>query len=145
MSRKTRKRDTCPTCSPTEKLAIYRKHSEYRDDKFLPYWECTNCGHRLDITPRRSFTPHTINTRQQRNLDRLHTELLRDDDRHEWKSWETTTTDYGPVWLSCETGLKNDEGTMASVICRDAWHIQIKTGGGTRVSRSPNWTKAKRI
>ena len=146
MSRKTRKTATCPTCCPNDAFATYRKHSEYGDDdKFHPYWECTNCGHRLSITPRRSFTPHTINTRQQRTLDRLHAELLRDDDRHEWKSFDVSTTDYGTVWLSCETGMKNDEGTAASIICRDNWHIQIKAGGGTHVHRSPNWTKCKRI
>ena len=146
MSRKNRKRMTCPTCSPNEPLAIYKKDRDIGDDgDFHTYWICNNCGDRKLVTPRRSFTPHTINARQQRTIDRLHAELLRDDDRHEWKSFDVSTTDYGPIWLSCETGMKDDEGTAASIICRDSWHIQIKAGGGTRVHRSPNWSRAKRI
>ena len=148
MSRKNRKRDTCPTCCPNDKFAIYKKDRDIGDDgDFHTYWICNNCGHRKLITPRRSYIPGEINVRQQRTLDRLRTHLIpiSDIDRYEWKSWDVTTTDYGTVWLSCQKGLLNDEGTMASVICRDDWHIQIKAGGAAIVHRSPNWSRAKRL
>ena len=147
MSRKTRKRDTCPICCPTDKYAIYKKERDLDEEgNFHTYWVCNNCGHRKLIPPRRSFTPGEINARQQCTIDRLRTSLpLMTNDRYEWKTWEVSTTDYGTVWLSCEHGMKDDEGTMASVMCRDSWLIQIKAGGGTRVHRSPNWTNDKRV
>ena len=148
MSRKTRKRATCPTCSPDEKFAIYTRGRDFDGDgKWTSFWACNNCGHRKPITHRRrTWEPDTINARQQRTVDRLRTSLLtRNDGSYEWKHFDVTTTDYGTVWLSCESGMLNDEGTAASILCRDSWHVQIKSGGGTKVHSRPKWSKARRV
>lgn len=148
-----RKTDKCPGCMPNDRGAIHEEICEVvdweADDlEWRRFWSCLNCGHRQIIKPRRSFTPNTITPRQQRTLDRLRRTLPLygdvDDGRHEWKSWEVTTTDYGPIWLSCEFGCIGDEGTALSVIGRSNWHICIQTGGAIKSHRAPHWHKRER-
>lgn len=53
-------------------------------------------------------------------------------DTHEFK--QTEVNEYEPfVSLVVEYGMKNDEGTMASLVARDRWHIAITPKGGVRL------------
>lgn len=60
-------------------------------------------------------------------------------DNYEIKKWEVEETDYGKVIVNVEMGLKNDEGTLASIIGRDYTMIFIGVRGGMEVpSRKKN-------
>lgn len=60
-------------------------------------------------------------------------------DNYEIKEWEVKETDYGKVIVRVEMGLKNDEGTLASIIGRDYTMIFIGVRGGMEVpSRKKN-------
>jgi hypothetical protein len=63
-------------------------------------------------------------------------------DRYEFKKWEVNEHEFF-VEVITETGMKNDEGTMAEIYCRD--HAQLfigKRGGITYPVRS---SKTKKI
>ena len=50
-------------------------------------------------------------------------------DEYEIKEWDVHENEYF-VSLVVETGRKNDEGTLASIICRDRAHLFIGKRGG---------------
>lgn len=52
-------------------------------------------------------------------------------DNFEIKEWKVTENEYF-VSLVVTTGLKNDEGTAASVLCRNTAHLFIGKRGGVR-------------
>lgn len=52
-------------------------------------------------------------------------------DEYEIKEWEISENKYF-VSLVVEYGMKNDEGTLASLIARDRAHLFIGTRGGIR-------------
>lgn len=62
-------------------------------------------------------------------------DLHRNDERYEIKEFSVEETDYGTVIVYSVTGLKNDEGTLASVFCRNIRHIFIGKRGGLRSQR----------
>lgn len=49
---------------------------------------------------------------------------------HEVKRFEISRTDYGQVMVVAEFGRKEDEGTMASVFCRERGQFFIGSHGG---------------
>lgn len=59
----------------------------------------------------------------------VESELLSDD--YEIKQWDVHENEYF-VSLVVEYGLKNDEGTLASLIARDRAHLFIGKRGGIR-------------
>lgn len=54
---------------------------------------------------------------------------------YEIKRFEVTLPREGSdlAFLIVETGMRNDEGTLASVLCRDRRHIMIGPNGGTEL------------
>jgi len=139
-----KKHDTCPTCSPDEKYAIYTRVSEYDEaGKFAPHWQCNNCGRLVPIKTRTGFVPGRMTAAQVRTIDRLKVRLPLHNgefaDKYEWKKFETSMTDYGVVWLTAEHGRIGDEDTMAAVLCRDYWHIAIGPRGGLKFATKPKW------
>lgn len=57
------------------------------------------------------------------------------DDAYEIKKFEVKETDYGAVIVYAESGRKNDEGTMAALLCRRIRHIFIGVRGGVKSSK----------
>lgn len=54
-------------------------------------------------------------------------------DDYEFKEYKVTEyEEFGYVELYCVSGLKNDEGTMASIFCRRTRQIFIGKNGGLR-------------
>lgn len=53
-----------------------------------------------------------------------------EDDRYEVKRKEVDEVTENIVSLFIQTGLKGDEGTMASILCRDTVHLFIGKKGG---------------
>lgn len=53
-------------------------------------------------------------------------------EQYELKEW-TVTEEHGRVCLVFETGMKNDEGTMASVLCRKRRQAFISQRGSITV------------
>lgn len=53
------------------------------------------------------------------------------DDKYEIKVWETDENEYF-VSLIVEYGLKNDEGTMAEIFCRNRAQLFIGKRGGVK-------------
>lgn len=51
---------------------------------------------------------------------------------HEFKKFEVIEMDNGIVELLCESGLKNDEDTLAYALCRRTRQIFIGKNGGLR-------------
>lgn len=49
---------------------------------------------------------------------------------HEFKQYEVTEMDNGTVELLCVSGLKNDEDTLACILCRRTRQIFIGKNGG---------------
>lgn len=61
---------------------------------------------------------------------------------YEFKEFTVEETGYGTVIVYSVVGLKDDEGTMAAVLCRKTRHIFIGERGGLR---SQKWdTKRKK-
>lgn len=54
---------------------------------------------------------------------------------YEIKRFEVTLPreDSDLAFLFVETGMRNDEGTLASMLCRDRRHIMIGPNGGTEL------------
>lgn len=50
------------------------------------------------------------------------------DDNHEIKKFDLKELEYF-VSVIVETGMKNDEGTLASILCRDRAHMFVWKGG----------------
>lgn len=75
--------------------------------------------------------------RQAWSLEKLKTHLVRDStmlrsfpDTYEIKEWDAKLLGYGIVSVVVEVGMKNDAGTMASILCRDRFHVFIGKNGG---------------
>lgn len=51
-------------------------------------------------------------------------------ENYEIKKFEIEETDYGPVWVSITTGRKNDEGTLACILCRKHRFFKVGKRGG---------------
>lgn len=68
-------------------------------------------------------------------------------DRYEFKQWDVTVLPTGTAFLVSEIGLKGDEGTAASIFCRDHRHIAIGPRGGMRLvnARHPSRARGCRV
>lgn len=65
----------------------------------------------------------------------LDAELKYAGDKYELKTWEVNEdhfTHSGLVFVYVEWGMKGDEGTLASVLCREKVHISIGKHGGAQ-------------
>ena len=56
-------------------------------------------------------------------------EFFYDKDTYEVKKWEVEECKYF-VSVAFEVGIKNDEGTLASIFCRDRGHLFVGKRGG---------------
>lgn len=61
-------------------------------------------------------------------------DMFKNSPDYEFKEFSVEETDYGTVIVYSVTGMKNDEGTMASILCRNTRHIFIGKRGGLRSS-----------
>lgn len=65
------------------------------------------------------------------NMIKSQAENLHSSNNYEIKRWEVEETEYF-ISLVVEVGMKGDEGTMASILCRDTLHVFIGKKGGVR-------------
>lgn len=78
-----------------------------------------------------------MTNKQKKTVERL-TKAIKENDffghheNHEFKRYEVTEMDNGVVELLCESGLKNDEDTLACMLCRRTRQIFIGKNGGLR-------------
>lgn len=75
---------------------------------------------------------------QERAVEWLRTEILKRDglasDRYEYKQFDVTdNAASGLVFVIAEVGLKNDENTMAGLLCRTHRHIVIGKRGALKL------------
>lgn len=104
-------------------------------------WKCGNCGATL---PRRDYKVGTGRTPiQTKRIEEIRSHMLRrfvTSGEVEIKREEVR--DY-PTFVSyvIETGAKGDEGTMASVFCRELLHVMITRKGAIH-SYNPKSEKA---
>lgn len=79
-----------------------------------------------------------MTSKQKATIERLTKAIERNDffghpEKYEFKEFKITEDEeYGYVELFCVSGLKNDEGTMASWMCRRTRQIFIGKNGGLR-------------
>lgn len=60
-------------------------------------------------------------------------------DEYEFKEFDIKELNYGTISLVVETGMKNDEGTLAAIFARDRAHLFIgKRGGITYYDKTCN-------
>lgn len=65
-------------------------------------------------------------------------------EKHEFKKFEVEELDWGNVSVVIETGLKNDEGTMAAIFARDYCHVFVGPKGGVTWYRHKDGKHTKR-
>lgn len=68
-------------------------------------------------------------------------DLFKNSPDYEFKEFAVEETDYGTVIVYSITGMKNDESTMAAILCRNIRHIFIGKRGGLRCS---TWDSKKK-
>jgi hypothetical protein len=107
-------------------------------DGFRWAWKCYNCG---KLTPRRERkAARAANGRtaaQERAIARIRKDLVAEhygstSSDYEVKRFEVTDREHF-VTVVAETGLKQDEGTMAAVYCRRRIIVAIGPRGGVQV------------
>ena len=64
-------------------------------------------------------------------------------DSYEIKEWDIKENEYF-VSVVVETGMKNDEGTLASILCRDRAHLFIGKRGGITYPVTKNGKQVRR-
>jgi hypothetical protein len=130
-----RKTAACPNCCPNGGAYFDASWDYTEAGAAVPIWECANCFHKL---PRRTPKPHR--ERQTPAQNRMVAALRRRieerhcngrPETHEFKKFEATLCEHtGYVYVISEYGMIGDEGTMASLLCRDYRHIVIGRSGG---------------
>lgn len=68
-------------------------------------------------------------------------DMRKNDPGYEFKEFTVEDTDYGTVIVYSVTGLKEDEGTLASVFGRTTRHIFIGKRGGLKC---PKWDSKRK-
>lgn len=132
-----RKHGKCPGCCPTGG-AIFDATVDYSADtddlsQCPPIWKCANCGHEMPRRVHKRPTEDRITPAQAKAIERLKQQIvvrhsLGHPEEHEFKKFETNFF-HGVLFLVSEYGRKNDEGTMASVLCRDYRHFKLGRKG----------------
>lgn len=149
----SRKSAPCPNCCPAPGMSYFEPTYDYGSDDYKshPIWKCTNCAY---STPRKVQAKRAapadatfdsidaaatvlapIQVRAMRRLVERVAEFhggRYDPDGHEFKRIEVKVY-HGLVFLITEYGMKNDEGTMASVLCRDHRHVMVGERGQLRL------------
>ncbi len=72
------------------------------------------------------------------------------EEEYEIKRWELSQfTDSSSIFLNVSIGLKKDEGTLASILGRDKWHLWIGARGAIRVCEEKKgktiWRPARKL
>lgn len=78
-----------------------------------------------------TFDAVPMTRKQSRMLDVLR-RVMRDEGRYEIKKWRVAAIGYGVVMLIVESGMPNDEGTAAEILCR--YHAQVFIGPRGRLT-----------
>lgn len=139
--RTLKKNDTCPTCSPDSKHAIWYAK---RNDDAEPIWECACC---FGTKPRRTCKRRNgMTNAQKRAVERIRRDHIRQaagyGEDAEYKKFRVE--DCGAfVSVVSEVGGKNDEGTLAACICRDHRHIFIGRHGALTLVNAKGGKKVK--
>ena len=79
------------------------------------------------------MTPKQIETIDKWFKAVAHEDMLMDihaEDDYEFKRWEVRETEWGKVEVYSVVGMKGDEGTAASLFCRNYRQIFIGKNGG---------------
>lgn len=63
---------------------------------------------------------------------------------YEFKQFEITWGVRNSFYLVAEVGRKGDEGSMASIICRDRWHIAVGPRGGCTNLNAARYSKRRK-
>jgi hypothetical protein len=80
-----------------------------------------------------------VNKAQAKTVEALRAALVRhksngEPEKHEFKTFEVSNGEHSAlVFVTAEYGMKNDEGTMAALICRDNRHFMIGKRGGVKL------------
>lgn len=116
-------RKKCPNCCPDFRVPFVAFHDA--DGKLT--WECDHCGHsmprRIKVLPTGDapLTKAQIQAITKIQLNRL-------GDGKELKAFRVSNEGTFAS-VSIVVGLKSDEGTMASILCRDRGHFFVRRGG----------------
>lgn len=127
-------------------------HSMTWDDKGTPSWRCENCG---KISPRRKRNPRKASNgmtkAQVETIAEVTRRILAKNERTakavEVKESKVEVRDHF-VALTLEVGMVGDEGTMASIYCRDRRVLVIGPRGGLTLlnakdkSKNTGWFEA---
>lgn len=134
-----KKRMKCPKCCPNHPIPFYKTTVRVGDlGASREVWECGNCIYTKEVGKKK--TPKLYNGMTKRQLvalERLAYETwqyasLGDVTRIEVKNIDVKVYDRF-VSVVFEYGLKNDEGSMASIFGRDRWHLFIGKKGAVTV------------
>lgn len=63
---------------------------------------------------------------------------------YEFKQFEIKWGLRGSFYVVAEVGRKGDEGSMASIICRDRWHIAVGPRGGLTNLNAARYSKRRK-
>lgn len=154
----TRKSAPCPNCCPAPGMAYFEPTWDYDVGDYGEHpaiWRCLNCNY---STPRRIVAKKprpadgtfasideaasVLNMAQVQEMRRLVARIAEyhsygDAANYEFKRIEVAVR-HGSVYLVTEHGMKNDEGTMASVLCRDYRHVAVGERGQLRLLNAKN-------
>lgn len=111
---------------------------DFADGKTTYIWRCENCGTR---TPKQMQKPHVrkpgFTPAQEKSIALIKERLLEKhygDSSPMYEMKEFDVKDEG--WFAsvvAETGMKGDEGTAASILCRRRVHVAVGRCGGLEV------------
>ena len=117
----------CQKCNPTGKYSYW--------NKWIDCLECSVCGFERPYHSRNKFKKTEPNETQLKTLDELKDALTK---RHitsssnemEFKEFSWEMWPNGSIMVRSVIGMVEDEGTLASIFCRDIRSIEIGRRGG---------------
>jgi len=116
----------CPKCCP-EGGACFKATTDWGGEKPVSVWECQNCFHTKPRLTRKQPDEHTPLTRKQLwAITAIQQAKLTGNKEVKFFSVRQIGSF---ATVTVEVGMKNDEGTMASILCRDKGHFYVRSGG----------------
>jgi hypothetical protein len=104
----------------------------------------------LDLNPSQREVAHDLLNGVADDVHRM-SEIGKEQEGDESQGYEfkTISIDIRPssdlLFLAVETGLKGDEGTLASILGRDRYHWMIRERGGLRaLNRDGEWVDGRK-
>lgn len=122
----------CPECLPNHRGAIFS--AEY-NDAMTPIWVCRNCGHEKLRGQRRR--QKLSQAKFESIAVKIRDDVLARNSKispQEIKKFSMTyDEELGHGFVVVETGMLDDEGTMASLVCRDYRHVHVTQSGAVKL------------